>query len=741
MSTLSSAESPVATRDASQLADVVDSCDAAFIVVARDGNIAFANAGFLRLLGFLPAEVLGRPPAALLGGHHTDRAVLAALSDASTGQAELLLYTREGRPLWLAVTVGVLPATAGLPDGTVWTLRDMTSAKLHGLLQSRVLEALVREEPLPEVMALVCREVERIAPEVVATILSVDCEGCMHPLAGPSMPAVVAQAIDGLSMGPQAGSCGTAAWRGEPVVVTDIENDPLWRDYRQLVLPLGLLACWSSPIKASDGRVLGTFAFYYHSRRGPDDFHQNLVDISVHLCALALEREETRARIYQLAFYDALTGLPNRTLLRSRAERALAEAARSKTQLAVLFIDLDNFKAINDTQGHAAGDELLRQVARRLAGELRGSDLVGRLAGDEFVALLSHCSGSRAADLVERVLQALRVPVDTGGRATVPAASIGVALYPDDGEDVDSLLRHADMAMYQAKTGGRGSFRFFNAEMNRQRQERVQMEAALRRTLRDGGLQLHYQPQMRTEAGDSLTLHGVEALLRWHDPQLGQVPPMRFVALAEECGLIGELGRWVLAEACRQLSDWRRRGCAVPRVSVNLSASNFRDPALPVFIEHLLRTHALVPADLTLEMTESVMLDPDPAVLAVVDTIHVVGIRLSIDDFGTGFSSLSCLHRLPIGEIKLDRSFVFDVEHSEAARALTTTVLRIGESLSMEVVAEGVETDLQRRFLTGQGCGVLQGFLFAKPLSATAFEEWLVAQGPAAPQPGASAQA
>jgi predicted signal transduction protein with EAL and GGDEF domain len=355
---------------------------------------------------------------------------------------------------------------------------------------------------------------------------------------------------------------------------------------------------------------------------------------------------------------------------------------------------------------------------------------VGRLAGDEFVAVLPHCMAEQAALTAERLLARIADPLVLGGTSVIPGASIGIAMFPEDGQNIDTLLRHADMAMYQAKKDGRGRLRFFSDEMNRAAQERVALESALRDALRDGDFRLQFQPQMDCRARHRLL--GVEALTRWTHPRFGDVPPLRFIALAEECGLIGKLGRWVLAEACRQLADWRRRGVAVPRVAVNVSPHDFRDPELAAYIGGLLSEHDLKPADLTLEITESVMLDTSSSALSVLQQVHALGVRLSLDDFGTGYSSLSYLHRLPIDELKLDKSFVRDLDASANARALINTVVRIGDSLSLTVVAEGVETEAQLAFLAERDCPVVQGYLFSKPLAPEALEQWIAVSQAAA---------
>jgi EAL domain-containing protein (putative c-di-GMP-specific phosphodiesterase class I) len=303
-----------------------------------------------------------------------------------------------------------------------------------------------------------------------------------------------------------------------------------------------------------------------------------------------------------------------------------------------------------------------------------------------------------------------------------PTASIGVAMFPDDGTDVDTLLHHADMARTQAKLGGRGGARFFNEEMQQRTRERVALEAALRLGLRDGGLRLHYQPQIERRSG---SLYGVEALARWSHPQLGEIPPARFIPLAEEAGMVAELGRWALAEACRQMAQWRRQGLPVPRVAVNLSTRNFEEEGLVPMVAGLLDAHGLVAGDLTLEMTESMLLDATPSVLAALHALRAMGVHLSLDDFGTGYSSLSYLHRLPIHELKLDQSFVRDLADSATARALTNTILRIGDSLKLTVVAEGVENAQQAQLLAERGSTIVQGYLYGRPMPAQALAIWL----------------
>lgn len=406
----------------------------------------------------------------------------------------------------------------------------------------------------------------------------------------------------------------------------------------------------------------------------------------------------------------------------------LNKLAQKSKRAAVLFIDLDRFKHVNDSLGHSAGDDLLCAIADRIKLEVRQAGVAGRLSGDEFVAVLPETEVGNMGGLIERLETLMRQPVTVDGTTLDVTASIGVAVFPQDGRDMETLLHRADLAMYQAKKAGRGRFSFFSSEMNRLAQERLMLEHALRLALQEdnGSLHLHYQPQIEINTG---RLYGVEALARWCHPVLGNISPIRFILLAEECGLIGQLGQWALKEACRQLRTWRDNGLNVPTVSVNMSPSNFHNLDLPRKIRETLQRHELSASDLTLELTESILLDANPSTMQTIEAIHAQGVRLSMDDFGSGYSSLSSLRSLPFSELKLDRGFVADLETDAAARALSAAILGIGKSLSLVVVAEGVETELQKETLREQGYPVVQGYLFSRPLTPVDFERWLRESG------------
>ena len=595
-------------------------------------------------------------------------------------------------------------------------------------LQYEVLEAVASGHPLHAVLDMMCRRVESLAPDVICTVLLVDSAGRVHPCAAPSMPPIFSQSIDGEPIGPKAGSCGTAAYRGEPVEVTDIANDPLWEEYKALALPLGLAACWSTPIKTASGRVMGTFALYYREVRSASFFHRQMVNACVHLCSLAIEHQEAEAEIHRLAFYDTLTGLPNRTLLSDRGRQAITRAQAHGRPIALMFIDLDRFKTINDSLGHSVGDHLLQAVAEQLKNLVHETDTLCRLSSDEFALLTLNCNADAASLLAEKMLDALTRPITVDNVDLSVTAGIGISIFPDDGKDFDTLLKNADMAMHQAKLAGRNAMRFYQPQMNEAANRRLSLEAALRQAISAGELSVYYQPQIDLERS---ALYGVEALVRWQHAEWGMISPATFIPLAEDCGLIGDIDRFVLDQACAQLATWQRSGWPVPTVSVNLSADDFRRGDITRRVTDTLTRHGLAPNSLTIEITESLMLNTASPTLEQLQTLRACGVGLAVDDFGTGYSSLSYLKRFPVNILKLDQSFVRDLGIDSDDRELARAIIGIGQALQLRVVAEGVETAEQLRILTDQGCKVVQGYFYSRPQSASDLEDWFSAGGSA----------
>lgn len=428
------------------------------------------------------------------------------------------------------------------------------------------------------------------------------------------------------------------------------------------------------------------------------------------------EQKKAEQNIRQLAYYDGLTGLPNRVLLHDRLLQTLSQARRNDWKTGVLFIDLDRFKTINDTLGHLAGDELLKQVAQRLRENVRDADTVARQGGDEFVVILHALEQSRdAATVAAKILATLSQPFQINGQSLYSGASIGIAMFPDDGQDADLLLKHADLAMYLAKESGRGKFKFFSQELNERLRERLIMETALRRAIEQNQLFLQYQPQFNIK---SHRLTGMEAFVRWNHPELGLLMPGRFLPLAEETGLIIPLGEWVLKAACAQAMDWQFSGRAPVPVSVNLSPRQFSHPDLPDQVAHALSASGLPAACLELEFTEQSLIEYEDDATAILEGLKERGLQLAIDDFGTGYSSLAHLKRFPINRIKIDRSFIQAIGQNADDAAIAEAIISVGQRLRLQVVAEGVERPEQRDFLYARGCDEMQGNYFSRPLSS-----------------------
>ncbi|MEO6665534.1 MAG: EAL domain-containing protein, partial [Nitrospiria bacterium] len=728
--------------------------------------------------------------------------------------------------------------------------------------QNRALKLLATGSPLPDVLTELVRSIEAQLPGESCSVLLLDRDGRrLHVGAAPNLPDAYNRAIDGIEIGPNVGSCGTAAYRRELVIAEDIAADPLWSGYRELALAHGLKACWSRPVSASDDRVLGTFAVYARVPHRPSAADLALIESAAHLAGIAIERKqaedtlrnsETRLRAiltnaadgmvtidgdrlveslnpaaerifgypaaevigrnikmlmpepYQsehdgyvqryvdggrgriigigprevvgrrrdgttfpmdlavsemrldgqrlfigivrditerkraeerldyLAHYDALTGLPNRALFHDRLTQTTIAAGRHDRVVTVMFLDLDRFKTINDTLGHEAGDLVLRTVADRLTACVREGDTVSRLGGDEYAIILADMAQSQdAMGIAQKLLDRIREPVHVAGHELVICASIGITLYPADDSRIDNLLKNADTAMYRAKEQGRNTYQFYTADMNAEAVHRLTLETDLRRAIEHGEFLLHYQPQIDLK---SSALIGMEALVRWRHPREGLVPPATFIPLAEDTGLIVPIGQWVMRTACAQNKAWQDAGLPKLRVSVNVSARQFRQKSFPETVAAILRETGLGPAYLELEVTESLMMDHVEAAIATLKDLHAMGIALSIDDFGTGYSSLSYLRRFPIDSIKIDRSFIGSLT-DPSQTAIVTAMISLAHTLQLRVVAEGVETVGQADFLRDHGCDQGQGYLFSKPLAADGLVPLLRAGTLAIPAP------
>jgi diguanylate cyclase (GGDEF)-like protein len=448
-------------------------------------------------------------------------------------------------------------------------------------------------------------------------------------------------------------------------------------------------------------------------------------------------RKDAEEQVRRLAYFDPLTGLPNRLLFTEQLQKTLGHAQRQGRQVAIMFVDLDNFKRVNDTLGHNVGDELLKVVSAKLAGSIRAQDWIGRseggpgansiarLGGDEFIVMLNDVpDAAGAASVARRLVAALAEPVMLQSTELCVGGSVGVAMYPADGTDIDTLLMNADTAMYRAKEAGRGGFQFYDRSMNARARDRLMMETMLRRALERGEFVLHYQPRIDLASGEIV---GAEALIRWQHPERGLVGPAEFMPVAEQTGLVIPIGEWAIDTACRQTAVWRAAGLR-PLTAVNLAVTHLRERGLPGLIARALQEHALPPASLEIEVTESVLMVDPELCLETARRLNDLGVGLSIDDFGTGYASLSYLKRLPIKALKIDQSFVRDLATDPDDAAIITAIIAMAHNLKLRVVAEGVETEAQRTFLKAHRCDEFQGFLVSPPVEASEFARLLEAQ-------------
>ena len=633
-----------------------------------------------------------------------------------------------GQRTWVLTTKVPLRNNRSEVIGVVGISRDITQRRMADALrdgQARILEMIARSAPLAEVLDHLMRHVESLLIGISGAVLLLDKAGlCLRRAAAPSLAETFTGAIDGVRIGPGVGPCGAAAQERQPVIVADVLDDPLWADFRPLAAAHGLRSCWSNPILSYDGAVLGVVAFYSATARLPTQVETGLIVIATRLAGIAIERREAEDRIQFMANHDALTGLPNRALLKDRLSQVLLYAERYRRSATVAFIDLDNFKVINDSLGHNAGDELLKTVARRMVDCVRATDTVVRLGGDEFVVLFLDQPDS--VDLISAMMRKLAAavaePIRLGGHELTVTCSIGIANYPADGADADTLLANADAAMYRAKDIGRDSFQFYKPELNTKVREKFVQQEELRRAIARSEFVLLYQPQVDLRSG---RVFGVEALIRWKHPTHGMVAPAMFIPTAEETGLIVPIGDWALHEACRQNKTWQDAGLPSMTVSVNVSARQFREKTLIARVVDALRASRLEAQYLELELTESLIMQDVEQAVATMKCLQTLGVQLSIDDFGTGYSSLSALKTFPVARLKIDRSFIQDLPSNENDRAVASAVISLGQQLNLRVIAEGVENEDQIAFLRQHDCDEIQGYHFSKPITAEGVAEML----------------
>lgn len=700
------------------------------IIVDTNGMICYANPSVERVLGYRPADLIGERLPALV--HPDDVSTVETfLEEIKAGDParvkeplQIEARVRHKDESWRVLESVLKTLNTSSVMGIVVNSRDVSDRKLAEALQDRVLEMIAADAPLAEILGSLMQVIELQSEGMLCSVLLLDDDGIhVRHSAAPSLPPGFVEAIDGAVIGPRAGSCGTALFRREQVIVADIESDPLWEDYRELAGRYGLRACWSNPIFSLDGRALGSFAMYYREVRSPSAFEMRLIDIGTRIAGIAIERKRAELHIRFMAHHDELTGLPNRAKLHADLARVIEQARDDRHMAALLFIDLDRFKNVNDSLGHQIGDRLLQAVAGRLQHCLRTGDSVARMGGDEFVICLRKLgSGSEARVVANKVLDALGLAFVVDGHELQIGSSVGISLYPADGQDVDTLMRAADAAMYHAKESGGGNYQFFNLELHAAMSKRLTMTNQLSHALSRHEFTLNYQPQVDMGSGE---IFAAEALIRWRHPAGHILLPTEFIPLAEQNGLIQSIGEWVLGEACAQLKRWQDSGHPLLRMAINLSVYQMQQMDFGRRVEQLLNESGLSASSLDLEITESILMQPSEENQATLAQLSAMGIHLLIDDFGTGYSNLAYLRSFPIDTLKIDQSFVRGIGRDENDAAIIDAIIAIANSLHLNVIAEGVETAAQSAFLRQHGCNAGQGYYYGKPLTADAFSERL----------------
>ena len=690
------------------------------IVVTLPDLVKSCNPRIAEMLGLAPGEMIGRSPSEVFASRaEYDAFAAEAISELAAGRlfekAEVQMRRRDGTTIWCRIRAKAVD-TLDREAGTVWILEDVTEAR----------------QALTEVQAIMTNA--SIAIFFTRDRVIGRHNGCFSAMfgypqgtaSGLSTRVLYASedAFRALGLEAYAALGQGRSFKTETTMVRS-DGRPMW---------VSMIGYAVNPGERGQGTIIWMVEDRTAQRDAADalryardELELRVQERTAELQAEIAERRQAEARVHHMAYHDALTGLPNRALLGERLERALHDARHHGHKLALMFIDLDRFKTINDSLGHVAGDHLLKEVARRLCRVVRAADTVARLGGDEFVVLVPGVRGADQCGLVgEKIIEVLADPVMFEGRGLHISPSIGICLFPDHGADVAGLMRKADTAMYQAKAAGRNNYQFYAERMNSAAERRFELETRLRGAQLRGEFQLVYQPIVATCDG---RVRGLEVLLRWRDPEQGMVAPDEFIPILEENGLIVPVGEWVIRAACAQAVAWRRAGLPPLPLAINLSARQFMHRGLVGAIRRIVDETGIDPALLEFEITETALMQHGGLTLDTLGHIDAMGIRLSIDDFGTGYSSLAYLKRFPVHKIKIDRAFVRDLEASSEDRAIVAAIMALAGSLQMAVVAEGVETAGQLDVLRGHGCQYAQGYLFARPMDGERVPAFLAEGG------------
>ncbi|MCF8563157.1 EAL domain-containing protein [Alicyclobacillus tolerans] len=666
---------------------VLNSIEEGIYATDEAGVIIYSNPTAARILGYSVEEMLGQPAHDLFRHSRSDGSHLARhecehhrllVSGGLVDVLDDVFWKKDGTSIPVEFTSTAIHKS-GKVAGIVVAFKDITRRKkvesrlLH---QNQILEMIAAGKPLAEILGFLA--------EIIEHQTDAECSIVLAETGNTLLDTGIAPLIE---------TCVPSRTPSSSV-----------------------------PILSTEHSVLGTLTVNFPERKqlGAEDL--SLLESYAHLAGIAIQRDRAEREIHHLAYHDSLTGLYNRRWFMVQAEQAISEAKKNSGSIAVMLIDLDRFKWINDSLGHNFGDLVLKVVAERLKSVMMPSQFAARMGGDEFLILIDRVpSVTGVLEPANALIEVLNQPIVVDDRTFRLTASTGIAFYPQDGADLDTLIRQADRAMYHAKEMGGNGLRLYQALNHDQYSTHGLLETQLQQALDEGQLYLEFQPKMNVDSG---RMTGAEALVRWQHPELGVVSPGDFIAIAEETGLIRPLDSWVLQTVCRQMKDWKQRGVALVPIAVNLSTAQFQQPDLVPCIQRLLDAEELDSYWLEIEITETTLMRSEQKAMEKLKLLRDMGIRVSIDDFGVGYSCLGLLQHLMVDSLKIDKAFVKDIDPQKAA--IVSTIVQLGHSLQLKVVAEGVETVEQRQFIHEQGCDEMQGFLLSRPLSASAFEQFVL---------------
>ncbi len=612
--------------------------------------------------------------------------------------------------------------TVSLPDHSRQQ-QQLQLLRLQNTWLERILSSSCGESSSLENL---CREAEKLVPGARACVMRLVDDDHLTVVAAPSLAESFRKTYDNTGLRGSAGSFVASMLAGSACLIEDTSRDPRWSSRRELAEIHGIRASWSQPVMMDGALVSGGFALMLPRPGLPDEFQQNVLQVCANLTALLWRHQAHTRQMWHLAHHDRLTGLPNRDYLDAELERAIQASERLGKPFALLYIDLDNFKDINDSFGHDFGDRVLLEALRRIRACLREGDMIFRHGGDEFLLILENLEDVLAVDAIARkLIGAFASPLRIDGQTVTARFSIGVSLYPQDADNAQDLLKHADIAMYQAKAGGKNDVHFFEPALARRIQRRMRMEQEIRRGMQRDEFELYFQPQY---LADSDEIASLEALLRWNHPERGLVLPGEFIPVAEKSSLIRELSLLVFHELCRIGRIWLDRGFEIPRLTVNMSTAQLTE-ACNDRLQMLLEKTGMRADRIEIEVTETLVMNRGDSGIHELRKMRDHGIQLALDDFGTGYSSLSQLKKMPIHKLKIDRGFVMDLEQDDDDRVIVRTIIAMGKSLGLKIVAEGVETAFQQQFLIDNGCDYIQGFYRARPMPVVEVEQLLFSPG------------